>query len=63
MGAIVKRMNAELNELLNLPDVREVMTKQGVDPAGGAPERLGTLLRDELKLWSDVVRRGKITAE
>ncbi|MFL6935006.1 MAG: tripartite tricarboxylate transporter substrate binding protein [Xanthobacteraceae bacterium] len=60
---IVNKMNAELNELLQLPEIRDAMAKQGVDPAGGTPERMGTLLRDELKLWSDVVRRGKITAD
>jgi tripartite-type tricarboxylate transporter receptor subunit TctC len=62
-AAIVNKMNTELNELLQLPEIREAMARQGVDPAGGAPERMGALLRDELKLWSDVVRRGKITAD
>ncbi|MDB5901031.1 MAG: Tripartite-type tricarboxylate transporter, receptor component TctC [Ramlibacter sp.] len=61
--AIVAKMNAEINQLLAQPDVKEAMAKQGVDPAGGAPERLGTLLRKELKLWSQVVTRGKIVAE
>jgi tripartite-type tricarboxylate transporter receptor subunit TctC len=61
--AVVARMNAEINQLLALPEVKEAMAKQGVEPAGGAPERLGTLLRNELKLWSQVVARGKIVAE
>jgi tripartite-type tricarboxylate transporter receptor subunit TctC len=56
-------MNAELNELLKLPEVRDALAKQGVDAAGGPPERMAALLADELKLWSDVVRRGKITVE
>jgi tripartite-type tricarboxylate transporter receptor subunit TctC len=62
-AAIVNKMNTELNDLLQLPDIREAMAKQGVDAAGGPPERMATLLADELKLWSDVVRRGKISAE
>ena len=61
--AVVAKMNAEINHLLTLPEVKEAMAKQGVDPVGGKPERLDTLLRSEIKLWSQVVTRGKIVAD
>lgn len=61
--AIVARMNAEINQLLTLPEVKEAMAKQGLDPAGGTPERLDALLRGEVKLWSQVAARGKISIE
>ena len=56
-------MNAEINQLLALPELKEAMARQGLDPAGGKPERLDALVRNELKLWSQVVTRGKIVAE
>jgi tripartite-type tricarboxylate transporter receptor subunit TctC len=62
-AALIAKMNAEINQLLTLPEVKEAMAKQGLDPAGGKPERLDTLLRSEVKLWTQVVTRGKITAE
>jgi tripartite-type tricarboxylate transporter receptor subunit TctC len=55
-------MNAEINSLLALPEIKEAMAKQGVDPAGGNPAKLGTLVQNELKLWSKVVATGKIVA-
>jgi len=61
--AVVARMNAEINQLLTLPDVKEIMARQGVEPAGGPPERLDSLVRSELKLWAQVVSRGKIVAD
>jgi tripartite-type tricarboxylate transporter receptor subunit TctC len=61
--AIVNKMNAEINQLLTQADVKEAMAKQGLDPAGGKPERLEALVRNELKQWSQVVTRGKIVAE
>jgi tripartite-type tricarboxylate transporter receptor subunit TctC len=61
--AVINKLNAEINQLLALPDVKEAMVKQGVEPVGGKPEKLDTLVRSELKLWSQVVSRGKITAE
>ena len=57
------KMNAEINQMLTLPDVKEAMAKQGLDPTGGKSERLGTLLRSEVKLWTQVVTRGKITTD
>jgi tripartite-type tricarboxylate transporter receptor subunit TctC len=61
--SIVAKMNAEINQLLMLPEVKEAMAKQSVDPAGGKPERFDALLRKEIKLWSQVVTRGKIVVE
>lgn len=62
-SALVARMNAEINQLLTLPEVKEAMAKQGLDPAGGKPERLDALLRSEVSLWTQVVTRGKIVAD
>jgi tripartite-type tricarboxylate transporter receptor subunit TctC len=61
--AVIAKLNAEINNLLTLPDIKEAMAKQGVDPAGGKPEKLDTLVRSELKLWTQVVTRGKIVAD
>jgi tripartite-type tricarboxylate transporter receptor subunit TctC len=61
--ALIARMNAEINQLLTLPDVKEAMAKQGLDPAGGKPDRLDTLLRSEVKLWTQVVTRGKLIVD
>jgi tripartite-type tricarboxylate transporter receptor subunit TctC len=60
--AVVAKMNAEINQLLTLPDIKEAMAKQGVDPTPGQPAQLGTLVQNELKLWTQVVTRGKIRA-
>lgn len=61
--ALVARMNAELNQLLTQPDVKEAMAKQGLEPVGGKPETLDTLVRNEIQLWTQVVSRGKITID
>ena len=56
-------MNSELNSLLALPEVRESMAKAGVEPIGGKPERLDAMVRSELNTWSQVVKRGNISAD
>jgi tripartite-type tricarboxylate transporter receptor subunit TctC len=57
---IVARLNAEVNALLKQPEVREALAKQGLAPVADRPERLGTLLGDELARWNRVVATAKI---
>ena len=61
--AAIAKMNAELHALLQLPDIREQLAKQGMNAAGGAPERLGNLIKSELARWARVVNAAKIRAD
>jgi tripartite-type tricarboxylate transporter receptor subunit TctC len=60
---IVKLLNAEINAYLQLPDVQAAFAAQGLEPAGGTPERLNQLLRAEIKKWSQVIKDANIKAE
>lgn len=61
--AVIAKMNSEINSLLALPEVKESLVKMGVDPAGGKPEKLDALVRSEIKMWTQVVKKGNIVAE
>lgn len=62
-AATVGRINADINALLQQPDIRELLARQGMVPAGGAPARLGTLVKSELARWDRVVKAAKIQAD
>jgi tripartite-type tricarboxylate transporter receptor subunit TctC len=62
-AAIVNRINADMNDLLRLPEIRASMAKLGMDPAGGPPSRLGDLVKAELPRWARVVKAAKIKAD
>jgi len=62
-GAIVAKLNAELNALLRQSDVRELLSKQGMAAVGGTPERFGELVLKELARWSRVVAAAGIKAD
>jgi tripartite-type tricarboxylate transporter receptor subunit TctC len=62
-AAVVARVNGELNELLKEGDVKDVLAKQGLAPAGGRPERLGMLVKQELARWTRVVNATGIKAD
>ena len=52
--AIVARLNAEINAVLQTPEFRERAAALGAEPAGGASEQFGKRLRDEIALWRRV---------
>ena len=62
-AAVVSRANADVNELLREPDVRGVLEKQGLSPAGGTPQALGERVQRELARWTRVVKAAHIKAD
>src|SRR5437773_441611 len=61
--AVIARVNAEMNVLLKQSEIRELLAKQGMAPAGGTPERFGDLVKKELARWSRVVAAAGIKAD
>jgi tripartite-type tricarboxylate transporter receptor subunit TctC len=57
---IVAQLNRDFDSLLQLPEVRDAMARQGMNVAGGPPERLQELIKSELKRWSRVVELADI---
>jgi tripartite-type tricarboxylate transporter receptor subunit TctC len=61
--AVIARVNAEMNALLEQSEIRELLAKQGMAPAGGTPERFGGLVKRELARWPRVVAAAGIKAD
>lgn len=53
---IIERINAEFNAVLGLPETRERLSAQGVEPRGGTPAEFASFLRSEIPKWTKVVR-------
>ena len=60
---IITKINAELNSVLQLPDIREALARLGMIPRGGSPDRFGDMVRKELVRWARVVDKAKIKAD
>ena len=60
---IVMQLNKELNRILVLPDVKERLSRDGVDPQGSTPEALGRIVQDERKVWTKVIRQANIKVQ
>jgi tripartite-type tricarboxylate transporter receptor subunit TctC len=60
---IVRRLNSEIVSVLGMPDVRERLASQGVDPQPSTPEAFARLLVSDLERWAKVVQRAGVRAE
>jgi tripartite-type tricarboxylate transporter receptor subunit TctC len=54
--AIVMRLNAEVIKVLAMPDVKNFLFNQGLDPAPGTPEQFGAYIKAEMTKWAKVVK-------
>ena len=53
---IVNRLNAEINRILQQPDVRERFHTLGVSPLSGSPDDLGRYLKFEVDRWAKLIK-------
>ena len=59
---IVLRLNREIVKALGTAEVKDLLAKQGVEPAPGTPEELAAFGKRESDTWARVVNQAKITA-
>src|SRR5688572_7485053 len=60
---VVAQLNRELQRVLALPDVKERLSRDGVEPAGSTPEHLNKIVQDEKKMWMKVIRQANIKVQ
>ena len=60
---VVERINREINSILNVPEMRELLAKQGADPRTGTPEEFTTAMSSDLQKWAKVVATAGIKVQ
>src|SRR5690606_35017124 len=58
--AIIDRLNKETVAVLNSPDIKEFLFKQGLDVAPSTPEAFATYIGSEKNKWEKVVKAAKL---
>jgi tripartite-type tricarboxylate transporter receptor subunit TctC len=58
---IIAKINAAMNEIFALPEIRERLATMSMQPAGGTPADMAAFVKAETKRWGDVIRAANIT--
>jgi tripartite-type tricarboxylate transporter receptor subunit TctC len=53
---VVSRLNGALVKALGTQEVRETLTRQGLEPAGNSPREFAEHIRAESEKWATVVK-------
>ena len=61
--ATVAMLNAKVNRILALPDVRKTLQDAGIDPGGGSPQQFGDFINFEMVKWAKVAKGANIQPE
>jgi tripartite-type tricarboxylate transporter receptor subunit TctC len=53
---VIERLGAELQRVMQLPEIRERLLAQGIEPVGNAPAEFSRQVRSELAKWARIVK-------
>jgi tripartite-type tricarboxylate transporter receptor subunit TctC len=60
---IIGRLNAEIVRILNTPEMKENLAKQGAEVYTMTPEQLGNWLKREIDKWAKIVKAANLKLE
>jgi tripartite-type tricarboxylate transporter receptor subunit TctC len=58
---IIAKLNAAMNEVFALPEIRARLATMSMQPAGGTPADMAAFVKAETKRWGDVIQAAHIT--
>jgi tripartite-type tricarboxylate transporter receptor subunit TctC len=58
---IIEKINAAMNEVFALPEIRNRLATMSMQPAGGSPADMAAFVRAETARWGEVIRAANIT--
>jgi tripartite-type tricarboxylate transporter receptor subunit TctC len=61
--AAVSRLSSEIARILALPEMRERLSKLGIDPVGSPPDHAARFLGEEIAKWAKVIEAANIKAD
>jgi len=61
--AIVKRLNDEINRLLESQDLRERLSSEALEPMPMSPDEFGRYIRDDIARWTRLAKERHIEIE
>ena len=60
---IVDKLNAEVNRILKIQELRERLGAEGAEFIGGTPEAYGAFMRTEMSKWAKVVKFARVRVD
>jgi tripartite-type tricarboxylate transporter receptor subunit TctC len=60
---VVQKLNAEITRITQTPEVQKLIAEMGSEPMSATVEAMTTMVRQEKRMWGDLVKAKKITVD
>jgi tripartite-type tricarboxylate transporter receptor subunit TctC len=60
---IIDRLHSDIVKALNIPELREKLIAQGLDPVESNPKTFGAFMKAESAKWARVIQQANIKAD
>ena len=61
--AVIRKIQRDMAEALQMPDVKEKLASLGLEPVGNTPEEFARRIQEESRKWGEIVRKAGIKAQ
>jgi tripartite-type tricarboxylate transporter receptor subunit TctC len=61
--ALIKKMNEDMNKVVQMPEVAEKFEAAGAEDAGGSPEKFAQFIAAEQKKWAKICKDANVKAD
>ena len=62
-AAVINRLNTEVNQIVLLPDVKERLAAQGMEPQAGSAAEFAAYVKKEVEMWAKIVKTTGISVD
>jgi tripartite-type tricarboxylate transporter receptor subunit TctC len=62
-ATIIAKLNQEAARVLQTPEMKAVLAKDGSEPVGNKPEEFGAIIKNETAKWAKVIKAAGIVAD
>ena len=61
--AVVDRLNAEIVQALRVPEIKDMLSKQAMQPVGSTQQEFAAFLKKDIAMWKDVASAANVVVE
>lgn len=62
-AAVIDKLNAEIVKALQKPDIKELLSKQAMEPVGSTPQEFAAFLKKDIATWKEVAAAANVSVE
>ena len=62
-GELVRKLNVQINQILQSPAIAEQLSHEGAQPTPNPPEVFQKLIATEIARWREVIQKGKVSVQ